>query len=273
MTSKILFFLSTTILFSATAFSQQKQFEGVDGCFILYDLKADKQLAKYGDKRCAERVASCSTFKVPLALMAFDKGVLKDENDLLKWDGVKHDIESWNHDQTAASWMRDSVVWYSQALTPKLGKDTIEKYLRKFGYGNHDMSGGFDVAWLTEVPSKTTLRVSAEEQIKFIAKLFKNQLPVSKHALDTAKKIMYIEKSGNGFELSGKTGSGSPVLASGQKVRVGWFVSHVKRGDHELVAVTAFTDTRKDPPYKYGGPFAKAITKAILTEKGYWTMP
>ena len=134
------------------------------------------------------------------------------------------------------------------------------------------MSGGLDVAWLTEVPSKTTLKASADEQIQFIAKLFKSQLSVSKHAMDTTKKIMYLEKSTNGFELSGKTGSGSPIFA-GKKVRVGWFVSHVQRGDQELVAVTAFTDTRKDPPYKYGGPAAKDITKSILTEKGYWAKP
>ena len=256
---------------SATlALSQEKQFEGVDGCFVLYDLKADRQLTKYGDKRCSERVIACSTFKVPLALMAFDRGVLKNEDDAIKWDGIQREIPAWNQDHTAASWMRDSVVWYSQVLTPKLGKVTIEKYLADFGYGNHDMSGGIDAAWLTTMPSKATMKVSANEQLKFIAKLFKGQLPVSKNAQEATKKIMYLEKSANGFELSGKTGSGSPVLASGKAVRVGWFVAHVKKGEQELVAVTAFTDLRKDPPYKYAGPVAKDITKLILTEHGYW---
>jgi beta-lactamase class D len=271
-----IFFVGTVSLVATSTLAEQKQLEGVDGCFILYDLKAEKQLIRYGGDRCAERVPASSTFKVPLALMAFDKGVLKDESHLIKWDGVDREIPSWNKDQTAASWMRESVVWYSQALTPKLGKDLIEKYLTNFVFGSHDMSGGIKDAWLTVTPStpsvKNTLKISADEQVQFIAKLFKNQLPVSKRALDTTKKIMFLEKSSNGFELSGKTGSGY-LSVSPDKVRVGWFVSHVKRGDQALVAVTAFKDTRKDPPYKYGGPFAKDITKAILTEQGYWSKP
>lgn len=270
------FFVIAALFVSGSVFSQQKQFEGVDGCFILSDLKTDKVLMRYGDKRCAERVPACSTFKVPLALMAFDKGVLKDENHLIKWDMVNREIPSWNKNQTAASWMRESVVWYSQAVTPKLGKDVIEKYLADFGFGNHDMSGGLKDAWLTvtpstKVPPKTTLKISADEQVQFIAKLFRGQLPISKHALDTTKKITFLETSANGFELSGKTGSGY-LSVTPDKVRIGWFVSYVRRGDQELVAVTAFTDKRKDPPYKYGGPFAKDITKSILAEKGYWKL-
>jgi beta-lactamase class D len=271
------YILLTLTLFSAPVYSQQKQFEGVDGCFILYDMKANKELIKYGDKRCAERVAACSTFKVPLALMAFDKGILKDEDHLIKWDGVQRFMPSWNKDQTAASWMRDSVVWYSQALTAKLGQATMEKYLTDYGYGTHDMSGGLSDAWLTVTPSdnvspRTTLKISADEQVQFMIKLFNNELRASKHALATTKKIMFIEKSTNGFELSGKTGSGY-LSVTPDIVRIGWFVSHLQRGNQELVAVTAFTDKRKNPPYKFGGLQAREITKSILVEKGYWSKP
>lgn len=268
---KLILLSALSTLYSAVAFSQKKQLEGVDGCFILYDLKADKQLVKFGDKRCAEQVPACSTFKVPLSIIAYDKGILKDETDLQKWDGVRRDIYSWNQDQTAASWMSNSVVWYSQTLTPKLGRDTIEKYLKEFGYGNHDMSGGLDFSWLTEVPSKSTLKISADEQVKFLAKLFNGRLSVSKHSLDMTTKIIFLEKSSNGFELSGKTGSGSLILGSGKKAKIGWFVARVLKGEQELIAVTAFTDKRKNPPYKYGGPFAKDVTKSILIDKGFWS--
>lgn len=262
--------------FQNFANAQQKQFEGLDGCFILYDLKANKELIRYGGERCAERVPACSTFKVPLALAAFDKGVLKDENQITKWDGVKRDLESWNADQTAASWMRESVVWYSQVLTPLLGRPVLETYLVKFGFGSHDMSGGIKDSWLTMTPGggkppKSTLTISADEQVRFLSKLYKGQLPVSRFAAETTKKILYLETSDRGFELSGKTGSGYLATAP-EKIRIGWFVSHIKRGDQEFVAVTAFTDKRKDPPYKYGGYHAKELTKSILAEKGYWSV-
>ena len=70
---------------------------------------------------CKKRVSPASTFKVPLALMAFDAGILKDEGSGMKWDGTKTSRQEWNRDQTAASWMKYSVVWFSQRLTPQLG--------------------------------------------------------------------------------------------------------------------------------------------------------
>jgi len=53
--------------------------------------------------------------------MAFDAGILKDEGSGMKWDGTKTSRQEWNRDQTAASWMKYSVVWFSQRLTPQLG--------------------------------------------------------------------------------------------------------------------------------------------------------
>lgn len=265
----------TFITSSASALAQEKQLKDVNGCFILYDMKANKELVRYGDKQCQERFPACSTFKVPLALMAYDKGILKDETDLYKWDGTKYKIPGWNHDQTAASWMKESVVWYSQILTPKLGKETVEKYLTDFGYGNHDMSGGIKGAWLStpaggKDPYKNSLKLSADEQVQFFAKLFKGELKVSQHAVAMTKKITFLETSKNGFELNGKTGSGFPLNAAKQKLTLGWFAAHIQKGEQELIAVTMFTDKRKKPPYEYGGPFAKELTKSILSEKGYY---
>ena len=66
----------------------------------------------------------CSTFKVPLSLMAFDQGILQDENTTYRWDGVDRGIPQVNRDTSAADWIKNSVVWYSQRLTPQLGPET-----------------------------------------------------------------------------------------------------------------------------------------------------
>ncbi len=79
---------------------------------------------------CHERFPACSSFKVPLAVMAFDSGALNDEKQVLKWDGEKRFLEAWNKDQDARSWMRESVVWFSQRLRPKLGEKKFKEYLR-----------------------------------------------------------------------------------------------------------------------------------------------
>ncbi|HBS51609.1 MAG TPA: penicillin binding protein transpeptidase domain-containing protein, partial [Coxiellaceae bacterium] len=38
--------------------------------------------------RCNERVFACSTFKIPIAIMAFDQKILQDENTVIKWDQI-----------------------------------------------------------------------------------------------------------------------------------------------------------------------------------------
>src|SRR5690606_1878343 len=103
-------------------------FSGTKGCFLLFNVKKNGFEKVIGDEVCKERFVPCSTFKVPLAVMAFDSGVLKDENQPLKWDGVKGFLDIHNQDHNAKTWIRDSVVWFSQRLTPRIGKSKIEKY-------------------------------------------------------------------------------------------------------------------------------------------------
>ncbi len=128
-------------------------FEKLDGCFLLYDMKSKDYIEEFNSARCRQQTAPCSTFKVPLAVMAFDAGVLKDEQTKFKWDGKKRSILTWNQDQTASSWMKESVVWYSQIITKKMGRKKVQAYLDKFQYGNHDFSGDIATAWLTGSPA------------------------------------------------------------------------------------------------------------------------
>ena len=116
-----------------------KIFAKKKACFILYDLTADKTAFHYGDKQCAIRISPCSTFKIPLALMAFDQSIFKNENTLIKWDGISRDYPDWNKDQTPKTWLQYSTVWVSKWLTPQLGAVKIKQYLNNFHYGNKNI--------------------------------------------------------------------------------------------------------------------------------------
>ncbi|TXI93090.1 MAG: class D beta-lactamase [Neisseriales bacterium] len=154
------YFVSTMIASSIASVSYAAEvnyaqiFAGKNACFILYDLNKKKTIEEYNSKRCKERIAPNSTFKVPLSLMAFDKGVIT-ESTIFKWDGKKREMESWNQNQTPRTWEQYSVLWVSQQITPKLGMKAIKDYLAKFNYGNQDFSGdkgknnGLTHAWLT----------------------------------------------------------------------------------------------------------------------------
>src|SRR5262245_32465116 len=76
---------------------------GVQGCFLLYDAQRD-EYGVFNGVRARERFLPASTYKIPNSLIALETGVVRDENEVLKWDRVKRRVPSWNHDQN----MRDA---------------------------------------------------------------------------------------------------------------------------------------------------------------------
>jgi beta-lactamase class D len=222
-----------------------------------------------GEENCTQRYPACSTFKVPLAVMAFDTGVLKDENVVLKWDGKKGDREELNRDHDAKSWMKDSIVWFSQRLTPKMGAKKVQKYLDSFAYGNRGLNGGLTNAWLESPDSdRPSLDISPYEQLEFMKKLWTDQLPASERAMRLTREITYLETSANGVKLHGKTGSS--FYEANQKMKLGWFIAHVQKGNQEYLSVTQFSDLQPSGSKSFGGPRARGITKRILADLGLW---
>lgn len=263
---KKLSLLLITLLFSCS--TAQKLPPGTRGCFLLYNVKLKRMERKIGEA-CSERFPACSTFKVPLAVMAFDSGILKDETQVLKWDGQKRMLEAWNKDQDARSWMKESVVWFSQRLTPQLGEKKLQQYLDSFHYGNRDIRSGLTTAWLNPPHDpRGSLGITAFEQIDFLKKLWGNELPVSQRSMDLTKKITYLETSPGGFELSGKTGSNFYDLE--RKIQFGWFVGHLKKGDQEYLFATNISDLQKVETDKFGGYRAKEYTKEMLKKLNLW---
>lgn len=261
-------FLLLLISCSSGISTKMNYFPDMRGCFLLYNLKTNT-FDKVIGETCKERFPACSTFKIPLAIMAFDSGVLKNEKQILKWDGKKQFLEIWNKDHNAQTWMKESVVWFSQRITPILGEMKFQKYLNDFQYGNQDLSGGITQSWLTSPSEKTKkLAISAYEQVEFIKKLWTNQLPVSKRSMELTKNITYLETSPKGFRLSGKTGSN--FFDINQTIHFGWFVSHLVKDDQEYIAVTNISDLKPSHSKFFGGFRAKEITKTILTNEGLW---
>jgi len=241
-------------------------FAGRDGCFELYDLKSNRTITRYNPKRLATPLSPCSTFKVPISLMAFDAGILKDEKSTIRWDGTRYSRKEWNQDQTATTWMSRSVVWFSQKLTPQLGMDRIKKYLAGFQYGNQDMSGGITKAWL-----QASLLISPDEQLAFWKRFWREDLPVSKHAFAMTKKITYVDTSPAGWILHGKTGSGAILGPDGRPMGgMGWFAGHVSKGDREYVFVTNYSDQVAPADSLPPGPVARGITLKILSQIGLY---
>lgn len=274
--NKITLFICSLLLISCaepikeqSAPISKDYFQNLKGCFLLYNIKTKNFEKVINDDVCREQFPACSTFKVPLAVIAFDSGVLKDENVILKWDGIKGIREETNRDHNAKTWMRDSVVWFSQRITSKLGSKKFQKYLDDFNYGNKDITAGITTAWIISPSKEKALKISAYEQVDFMKKLWTNALPVTERSMKLTQDITFIEESAKGYRLSGKTGSG--FYDKEQKLNLGWFVSHIQNGEQEYIAVTTLSDLTPVSEVKhYGGPRAKELTKNILEDQGLW---
>lgn len=247
----------------------QEYFTNLRGCFLLYNMKTKAFEKIIGEEVCREQLPACSTFKVPLAVMAFDSGIIKDKNATLKWDGVKNDLMAHNQDHSAVTWMKDSVVWVSQRITPALGTKKLQKYLNDFDYGNKDISQGLRTAWLARPgDNSTALKISAYQQVEFMEKLWTDRLPASKQALQVTRELTYLEDSPKGYRLNGKTGSNS--FEHNRSLKFGWFVAHLERSSQQYIAVTNIADLQPQSNPGYGGPRAKDLTKRILADLGLW---
>lgn len=253
----ILLFIHPMLTFAAV----DHYFTNMNGCLILFDVTKNKLLTEYHPKKCDEQVSPNSTFKIPLSLMAFDQKIIN-EDTMFKWDGKIYKHPFWNQDQSAQSWIQNSVVWVSQSLTPKIGINNIKNYLKAFHYGNEDFSGDSNYDGLTHAWLDNSLKISPMEQLSFMKAFVEKQLPVSSYSLAKTKFNIYLETSATGWKLYGKTGTGETP----EHLERGWFVGFVERGKEKYIVIVNFTDLQKTNSNKPGGIRAKNIAKAYLTK-------
>ena len=222
-----------------------------DACTLVMELQAGRVLKREGD--CERRSRPASTFKVPLALMGFDAGILKNEDEPA-WP-YRPEYKSWNEawkaTKTPRSWLKDSVVWYSHVLTRELGAERFKRYADSFQYGNRDVSGdkgkanGLTRAWL----SASSLQISPIEQIAFMSRLLKRELPASDKAVDLTLAIMPSFPLPDGWTAYGKTGTGFQPLRDGtfdRSRQFGWFVGWAQKGERRILFARLIRDERKE---------------------------
>ncbi len=217
---------------------------GAEHAFILHDVDTNQVLIQEGDVT-TYRSPYC-TFNIVLSLIGFDTTVLKNPQDPTHPFKKEYEEEyratnttfpeKWRASHNPASWMNHSCVWFSQLLTRNLGMKTLSDYVINLGYGNQNLVGdlgknnGLTRAWIG-----SSLRISPLEQVRFINRLVKQQLPVSIHAHECTKAILFVEELPNGMKLYGKTGSGD--FGNGREepeLKVGWFVGYVEKENKRL---------------------------------------
>jgi len=215
-------------------------------CTLIADAETGRLLQRMG--QCQMRVSPASTFKIALSVMGYDSGILKDaHNPALPYrEEYEATREAARRTTDPTTWMRDSIVWYSQELTRALGQERFARYVELFAYGNRNVTGdpgrknGLTHSWLS-----SSLKISPLSQIVFLRKLLRHELPVSAHAVDSTIAVMPTFELGSGWVVQGKTGTGPHLTVSGKRDRnreFGWFVGWASRGDKRFLFVRLITN-------------------------------
>ena len=249
----IIFFAHTNhIIAQAPGYFKYFDKYNVDGSFILFNMK-DTSYFEINNSRCKQQFIPASTFKIFNSLVALETGVIKDENYVIKWDSVKRKRLEWNKDHNLKTAFKNSTVWYYQELAKRVGEEKMKHYIKLVKYGNMDISGGIDQFWLSG-----KLRISQKEQLDFLIKLYKNELPFSAKSQNIVKKIMLCEDT-LGYKLRAKTGWGEQ-----DSLNIGWYIGWVEKDNNVYFFATNIES--KNPDIKSFPEARIEITKAILKE-------
>ncbi len=219
-------------------------------CTVFMDASTATPMMMQGD--CDHQVTPASTFKIALAAMGYNDGILKDAHTPTlafhegypAWGG-----DNWKQPTDPVRWLKYSVVWYSQQITKQLGQQKFADYVKRFQYGNADVSGdpgknnGLERAWIA-----SSLKISPVEQVLFVNRLLNGQLPISKAATSNTLAIVEtLDEKPNGWTIHGKTGTAYPRRADGsfdQAKSWGWYLGWAEKDGRRIAFARLIQDER-----------------------------
>ena len=226
-------------------------FDNGSGKFVVYNLSRFKDSA----------YMPASTFKIVNALIGIETGRIVNEKMVIKWDGVVRifpngdTATAWNKDLTMEEAFKVSAVPYYQEIARRIGKDTMQRWLDSLSYGNRKIGEKPDAFWLDN-----TLKITADEELGLVKRLYFGQLPFQKRTQDIVKKIMLQESNAN-YKLSYKTGWGFTENGNA----LGWIAGWIEENNHPCFFVLNVEGKPGIAP-----SLRLDLLKAILKQQGFF---
>ncbi len=244
--------------------SLKKYFDqyNVTGTFGLYD-NGTGQFVIYNLSRFKDSAyLPASTFKIVNALIGLETGRIANEKMVIKWDGVIRRFpngdtaKDWNKDLTMEEAFKVSALPYYQEVARRIGKDTMQHWLDSLKYGTHKITTTIDSFWIDN-----SLKITPDEEMGLVKKLYFGQLPFQKRSQDIVKKVMLQESNAN-YKLSYKTGLGFRENGN----MLGWIVGWIEENRHPYFFVLNI----EGPPDAKLSTARMDILKAILKQNDFF---
>src|SRR5215203_965935 len=220
-----------------TSFEKYFKENKVEGCFGMFN-NGNGQFTVYNlDRYKDSAYLPASTFKIVNSLIGLQTGIASNTRMIIKWDGVTRNVAEWNKDLTIYEAFRVSAVPYFQELARRIGKDTMQFWL------------------------DNSLKITPDEQLGLVKKLYFRQLPFYAAYQDTVKKLMLFEDK-PAYKLSYKTGWGQTQNGS----QIGWVVGWIEENRHPYFFVLNIDSKDKNLEMPI---IRMKILKNILNQLGF----
>ena len=189
---------------------------GHSGTFLLQRDGARPQTL-HDDAWSTKPLSPASTFKVMLSLVALETGTLRSADEIVKWDGKPYpDRPQWQQDMALREAMQTSSENYFGTLATRIGHERLAEWVKRVGYGNGRVGTNPPRVWHDGV-----LTVTAQQQLAFVDRLRRGDLPFSAKTIATVKAAMLDSDTG-GQRIYGKTGTHVSDDGSGNAWWIGW---------------------------------------------------
>ena len=224
---------------------------GVEGAFAGYDVNADRTFF-VNTSRAQQRFSPASTFKIANSLIALETGVVRDENEIIPYRSDDPPfMKEWTRDMSMREAIKLSNVPIYQELARRIGKARYHEWQTRLPYGNEATGANLERFWLDD-----SLKISAVEEVHFVAALAQRKLPLSIRAQEIVRDILKYETIGD-HTIYAKTG-----WCRACQPQIGWWVGWVERGGR-IFAFALNIDITNPKDLDKRIPIAKAILSKL----------
>lgn len=238
--------LTGLLLFILSAKAQTSFKEcGVSGSVTLFNQQQQQWI--FSDSTDAMKGSlPASTFKIINLLIALETGVIRSEQDTVRWPGYT-DTAFYGYrpdiykDMTVQEAFEVSAGWVFMELAKRIGRERYLYYLKACGYGNLNLSEKGTDFW-----DIGPMHITPVGQINFLRAVYEESLPFSPENYAVLKKLMITHRT-SAYTIRSKTGW---TKVDGRDI--GWWVGYLTRGDKVWFFATRITKSRTDDRPGFG---------------------
>lgn len=193
---------------------------GVEGCVALLD-NGNGEFTVYNLSRYRDSAfAPGASFDMVIALAGLQTGIISSDSAVLN-PGATASLTEENKSRTMYDALRTSAAPYFQEVARRIGRDTMQHWLDTLSYGTHNLKTSLDSFWLDG-----SLKLTPDEQLGFVKRLYFGQLPFFKVNQEMVKRAL-IREQNTAYTLAVHTGPG--VWDSARKKSIGWVTGWIER--------------------------------------------